>query len=42
MTHVVDTKWKRISNRIDDLKHGVSQADVYQMMAYGQLMDRRN
>lgn len=37
VTHVVDTKWKRISNRIDDPKRGVSQADVYQMMAYGQL-----
>jgi len=35
--HVIDTKWKRISSRIDDPKQGVSQADVYQMMAYGQL-----
>lgn len=34
---VVDTKWKRIANRIDDAKQGVSQGDVYQMMAYGQL-----
>lgn len=34
---VVDTKWKRIANRIDDPKQGVSQGDVYQMMAYGQL-----
>ena len=33
----VDTKWKRISARIDDPKQGVSQADVYQMMAYAQL-----
>lgn len=34
---VIDTKWKRIVARIDDPKHGVSQADVYQMMAYGRL-----
>ncbi|KRC81305.1 McrC family protein [Sphingomonas sp. Root241] len=34
---VIDTKWKRISARIDDPKQGVSQADVYQMMAYGRL-----
>lgn len=37
--HVIDTKWKRISARIDDPKQGVSQADVYQMMAYAQLYD---
>ncbi len=35
--HVIDTKWKRISHRIDDPKQGVSQGDVYQMMAYAQL-----
>jgi 5-methylcytosine-specific restriction endonuclease McrBC regulatory subunit McrC len=34
---VIDTKWKRISSRIDDPKQGVSQSDVYQMMAYAQL-----
>ena len=34
---IIDTKWKRISARLDDPKQGVSQADVYQMMAYGQL-----
>lgn len=34
---VIDTKWKRISARVDDPKQGVSQADVYQMMAYGRL-----
>ena len=34
---VIDTKWKRISSRIDDPKQGVSQADVYQMMAYARL-----
>ena len=34
---VIDTKWKRVSARIDDPKQGIAQADVYQMMAYGQL-----
>lgn len=34
---IIDTKWKRIANIADDPKRGVSQADVYQMMAYGQL-----
>ncbi|HWU63958.1 restriction endonuclease [Rhizobium daejeonense] len=37
VVHVIDTKWKRISARIDDPTQGVSQADVYQMMAYSQL-----
>lgn len=37
VVQVVDTKWKRIAARIDDPKQGVSQADVYQMMAYGRL-----
>lgn len=37
VTHVIDTKWKRISSRIDDPKQGVLQSDVYQMMAYAQL-----
>ena len=34
---IVDTKWKRLSPTIQDGKHGVNQADVYQMIAYGQL-----
>ncbi|WP_054508495.1 McrC family protein [Caulobacter vibrioides] len=34
---IIDTKWKRISRAVDDPKRGVSQADVYQMMAYSQL-----
>lgn len=34
---IIDTKWKRIAARMDDHKQGVSQGDVYQMMAYGQL-----
>jgi 5-methylcytosine-specific restriction enzyme subunit McrC len=37
VVQVIDTKWKRIASRIDDEKQGVSQADVYQMMAYGRL-----
>ncbi|KFG91559.1 McrBC 5-methylcytosine restriction system component [Sphingobium herbicidovorans NBRC 16415] len=37
VVHVIDTKWKRIASRIDDPKQGVSQADIYQMMAYAQL-----
>lgn len=34
---IIDTKWKRMNSRIDDPKQGVSQADVYQLMAYGRL-----
>ncbi|ANK82127.1 MAG: restriction endonuclease [Rhizobiales bacterium NRL2] len=34
---IIDTKWKRMTPRIDDPKQGVSQADVYQLMAYGRL-----
>jgi 5-methylcytosine-specific restriction enzyme subunit McrC len=37
VTHIIDTKWKRITDRIDDPKQGVSQGDIYQMMAYAQL-----
>ena len=38
---IIDTKWKRMT-RIDDPKHGVSQADVYQLMAYSQLYNCPN
>ena len=34
---IIDTKWKRLKGSIDDPKHGVAQADVYQMMAYSQV-----
>ncbi|KJV40137.1 McrBC 5-methylcytosine restriction system component [Brevundimonas sp. KM4] len=34
---IIDTKWKRISRAVEDPRQGVSQADVYQMMAYSQL-----
>lgn len=37
VVQIIDTKWKRIAARVDDPKQGVSQGDVYQMMAYGQL-----
>lgn len=36
---VIDTKWKRITSRIDDPKQGVSQGDVYQLMAYSQIYE---
>lgn len=39
---IIDTKWKRMTPRIDDPKQGVSQADVYQLMAYGRLYDSPN
>lgn len=39
VVQIIDTKWKRISARIEDPKQGVSQADVYQMMAYAHLYD---
>ena len=34
---IIDTKWKRIGRDPNDAKHGVSQADVYQLMAYARL-----
>ena len=37
VVQIIDTKWKRIAPCIDDPKQGVSQGDIYQMMAYGQL-----
>lgn len=39
---IIDTKWKRMAPRIDDPKQGVSQTDVYQLMAYGRLYDCPN
>lgn len=37
-TLVLDTKWKRIDQRLGNAadKYGLSQADIYQMYAYGQ------
>lgn len=34
---IIDTKWKCLRDVGDDKKHGVSQADIYQLMAYAQL-----
>lgn len=34
---IIDTKWKRLAPVASDPKHGVAQADVYQMMAYARL-----
>lgn len=36
---VIDTKWKVIGQNPDDKKRGVSQSDVYQMMAYARLYE---
>lgn len=36
---IIDTKWKRLATDPLDRKHGVSQADVYQMMAYARLYE---
>lgn len=36
---VIDTKWKRLTDPVTDRKMGVSQADIYQLMAYAQLYD---
>lgn len=35
---IIDTKWKRIKG-IDDPKQGVTQADVYQLLAYGRIYE---
>lgn len=34
---VIDTKWKRLDHPARDAKMGISQADLYQMMAYAQV-----
>jgi len=40
VVQIIDTKWKRVESPNDaDPKQGVSQSDVYQIMAYGQLYD---
>jgi len=39
VVHIIDTKWKRISAGVCDPKRGISQADVYQMMAYAHLYE---
>ena len=32
---ILDAKWKRIKEEDSDQKHGISQADMYQLFAYG-------
>ena len=32
---ILDAKWKRINGFSSDLKHGINQADMYQLYAYG-------
>jgi 5-methylcytosine-specific restriction enzyme subunit McrC len=39
MLMILDAKWKRLRSSGDDAKLGVSQADVYQMIAYGEVYD---
>ena len=34
---ILDAKWKDIEGFGDDLKHGIDQADMYQLYAYGKL-----
>ncbi|MFW5634527.1 MAG: McrC family protein [Erythrobacter sp.] len=34
---IIDTKWKKLGSDPLDRKHGVSQSDVYQLMAYARL-----
>lgn len=34
---IIDTKWKKLARDPLDRKHGVGQADVYQLMAYARL-----
>jgi 5-methylcytosine-specific restriction enzyme subunit McrC len=36
---VADTKWKRLQGVLDHPRHGVSQSDIYQMMAYAQVYE---
>lgn len=39
---IIDTKWKKLATDPLDRKHGVGQADVYQLMAYARLYTCRN
>ena len=36
---ILDAKWKRINEDDSDRKHGISQADMYQLFAYGKKYD---
>ncbi|WP_454692361.1 McrC family protein [Achromobacter aloeverae] len=37
VAQIIDTKWKRMTPVVEGPKRGVSQSDVYQMMAYAKL-----
>ena len=39
---IIDTKWKRLIDVIATPRHGVGQADIYQMMAYAQVYSCAN
>ena len=33
--YILDTKWKRINEKDNDVKRGINQADMYQLYSYG-------
>lgn len=37
VTYILDAKWKSIDGKSNDVKHGISQEDVYQLHAYATL-----
>ena len=39
---ILDTKWKRLMDEIDDRRWSVGQGDIYQMMAYAQVYGCRD
>ena len=39
---VIDTKWKRLVPRAEEARRGISQSDIYQMMAYARLYESAN
>lgn len=39
---ILDAKWKRMNEDGSDSKHGISQADMYQLFAYGKKYDCRH
>lgn len=42
IVQIIDTKWKKLSLDTQARKHGVSQADVYQLMAYARIYESGN
>ncbi len=39
---IVDTKWKQLTPVSKDPKRGIAQADIYQMISYGNIYDCKN